>query len=174
MSLTIQQQQFADEYLKNGGNGRDAYKKAYPACKKDETADSAASRLLSNVKVSAYIEERRQNVAKKTEITVEKIVNHLAKEVFGPELGDVVEIDNGGSLQFKPGADLSGIDSISHTTGKIDSISVKRRDKSKSLDMLMKILKIGPYGQDAGDNSKVFETHGERILNFAEKLKGRE
>lgn len=173
MSLTIQQQQFADEYIKNGGNGRDAYKKAYPTCKSDRAADSGASRTLTNANVSAYLESQRAKVAKKAVITVEKIIDRLAEEAFTPGLNEVVEIRDG-QLHLKDGADLSGLDSISHTTGKVDSISVKKKDPTKHLDQLMKILKIGPYGQDAGDNSKVFESHGERILNFAEKLKGRE
>jgi len=46
---------FLDEYIKNGGNGQEAYKKAYPDIKNDETARVNASRLLTNATVKAEL-----------------------------------------------------------------------------------------------------------------------
>ena len=53
--LTDNQQIFCDEYLIDR-NATRAYKVAYPRVKRDETAKSAASRLLTYVNVSAYID----------------------------------------------------------------------------------------------------------------------
>lgn len=55
--LTEKQKLFADEYLIDL-NATRAYKVAYPRIKNDETAYSASSRMLRNVKVKSYIDER--------------------------------------------------------------------------------------------------------------------
>ncbi len=65
MVLTDKQKIFADEYLIDL-NATRAYKIAYPRVKKDEVAKAAASRLLTNVNVAAYVEERMQERQKRT------------------------------------------------------------------------------------------------------------
>ena len=57
--MTEKQKIFADEYLIDL-NATRAYKVAYPRVKNDEVAAAAATRLLRNVKVAAYISERMQ------------------------------------------------------------------------------------------------------------------
>ena len=52
--LTDNQQAFCDEYLIDR-NATRAYKAAYPRIKNDNTASTAGTRLLRNVRVSAYI-----------------------------------------------------------------------------------------------------------------------
>ena len=57
--MTEKQKIFADEYLIDL-NATRAYRVAYPSVKKDETAASAAARMLRNVKVAKYITERME------------------------------------------------------------------------------------------------------------------
>jgi len=59
--LTIKQQAFADFYIELG-NATQAYLKAYPNVKKETTAKTNASRLLTNANVSAYIDERMEEL----------------------------------------------------------------------------------------------------------------
>ena len=59
---------FCDEYLANGLNGTQAYLSIYKSVKKEKTAEAAASRLLSNVKVKAYIAEKQKENQKKIDI----------------------------------------------------------------------------------------------------------
>ncbi len=66
--MTEKQKIFADEYLIDL-NATRAYKAAYPGVKKDETAKSAGSRMLANVNVKKYIEERMKDRKERTEIT---------------------------------------------------------------------------------------------------------
>ena len=54
--LTASQKLFCEEYVKTG-NGLQSYKKSYTTCKKDETAKTNASRLLSYANVKKYIKE---------------------------------------------------------------------------------------------------------------------
>ena len=55
--MTEKQKRFCDEYLIDL-NGTRAYKAAYPKVKSDDTAAAAATRMLRNVKVHEYIEQR--------------------------------------------------------------------------------------------------------------------
>lgn len=63
--LTVKQQAFADFYIELGNAT-----KAYTNVKKDETAKLAGSRLLTNVNVKAYIDERMK------ELQIKKRVLH--------------------------------------------------------------------------------------------------
>lgn len=76
-AITEKQKRFADEWLIDL-NGTRAYKAAYPSVKKDETAKAAASRLLTNVNVKAYIQERQKEREKRTEITQDSVLHELA------------------------------------------------------------------------------------------------
>lgn len=61
--LTEQQQNFVLQYLINGNNAREAYKKSYD-CKnsKDTTIDSEASKLLKHPKVTLWLKQANCNV----------------------------------------------------------------------------------------------------------------
>lgn len=79
--MTDAQKRFCDEYLIDL-NATRAYKVAYPRCKKDETANSASSRMLRNVKVQEYISEKQKEIEKRTEVTQDSVINELAKIAF--------------------------------------------------------------------------------------------
>ena len=70
--LNAKQKIFCEEYAKHG-NGTLAYKTAYPTTKKDETAKTAASRLLTNVNVKKYIEKFSNIKTNKRIATLEEI-----------------------------------------------------------------------------------------------------
>jgi len=70
--LTPNQEKFVDYYLELG-QASPAYRKAYPSCKKDTTAEANGWRLLRNAKVKAYMEERvkifdEERIAKLNEV----------------------------------------------------------------------------------------------------------
>src|SRR3981189_3005712 len=69
---------FVHAYLTNGMVGRDAYKAAYPRCKKDEGADVNASRLLRDAKVSARIEELQERSGERVGITLDGLIEEAA------------------------------------------------------------------------------------------------
>lgn len=50
---------FALEYLANMGNGAAAYRASHPNCRSHNAAAAAASRLLRNVKVQAFLEREQ-------------------------------------------------------------------------------------------------------------------
>jgi phage terminase small subunit len=86
-------QQFIDEYLSNGMNGTQAYKKVYPSVQ-DNTARINANKLLTRTDVAEEVKKRQEVTANRLEITREYIVKEYleliesAKQVsedFGPD-----------------------------------------------------------------------------------------
>lgn len=75
--MTEKQRRFADEYLIDL-NATRAYRAAYPAVKRDETAATAGGRLLRNVEVSQYIRERMQERQQRTNISQDRVLADLA------------------------------------------------------------------------------------------------
>ena len=133
--MTEKQKIFADEYLIDL-NATRAYRVAYPSVKKDETAAAAAARMLRNVKVAAYIQERMQERQKRTEITQDRVLQELAAIAFA-KATDYAEIKNE-CVRIKYTAELdeqqvralAGIEE-----GKF-GIKVKLNDKEKALELL--------------------------------------
>lgn len=68
---------FVEEYLNNGLNGTQAYLAVYKSVKNKKTAEVNASKLLSNTKVKALLEELQNKTIKKLEITREDILKRL-------------------------------------------------------------------------------------------------
>lgn len=83
-SMTEKQKAFCDYYLELG-NATEAYKKAYPSCKKDGTARTNSSRLLTNVNISKYIEERLKKIEDKRIAKGEEVLQYLTKVMRGEE-----------------------------------------------------------------------------------------
>lgn len=133
--LTPKQKIFADEYLIDL-NATRAYKVAYPHVKDDDTAASAASRLLRNVKVAKYIKERMEERSKRTEITQDNVLKELATIAFA-KVTDFVTIENGVVIvkdtKDIPKDLLPAIASIKE--GK-NGIEVSFYNKDKSLELL--------------------------------------
>ena len=159
--MTDAQKRFCDEYLIDL-NGTRAYKTAYPNCKKDETANVNASRLLRNAKVSAYIEEQIKKRTERTEIKQDQVLQELANIAFsnGTDFAQIVKkqydktiYDKDGNeigtetveyncLELTPTEELteeqkSAISSIKQTTSGIE---IKTADKVKALELLGKHL----------------------------------
>ena len=73
MKLTLKQETFCKEYISNGGNATQAYKKAYDCSKmKDKTINENACRLLKDSKVGARLKELQQPFQEKFEYTMEQ------------------------------------------------------------------------------------------------------
>lgn len=79
--MTNAQKIFCDEYLIDL-NATRAYKVAYPNCKKDETAKSAGSRLLTNVNLQNYIADKMKEREQRTEVTQDMVIKELSAIAF--------------------------------------------------------------------------------------------
>lgn len=81
VKLTKNQQIFCDEYLIDR-NATRAYLVAYPNVKKESVAAACGSRLLTNAKIKAYLDSRLEEIAKKSEISIERVLQEYAKLAF--------------------------------------------------------------------------------------------
>ena len=133
--MTEKQKIFADEYLIDL-NATRAYKVACPSVKKDETAAQAGSRMLRNVKVAAYIQERMEERQKRTEITQDRVLEELAAIAFAKATdyaeikGECVRIKDTDTLDEQQIRAIAGI-----KEGKF-GIELKLNDKEKALELL--------------------------------------
>ena len=78
MSLTQKQEDFCQKYIELG-DGASAYRSAYPRSLnwKDNSVYVAASKLLTNTKVSLRVQELKEHHAKRHEITVDLLISEL-------------------------------------------------------------------------------------------------
>lgn len=73
MKLTLKQETFCKEYISNGGNATQAYKKAYDCKKmKETTINNNAYKLLQNNEITTRLEELKKPLQEKFEYTMEQ------------------------------------------------------------------------------------------------------
>ena len=84
--LSEQQERFCRAIVK-GLNQRDAYKEAGYKSGSDAATDANASRLISNDKIVARIAELRKPAVKRTEVTLEWLIQQ-AQEVLKAAMAD--------------------------------------------------------------------------------------
>lgn len=149
--MTNAQKRFCDEYLVDL-NATRAYKVAYPNCKKDETAKSAGSRLLTNVNLQNYISEKIKEREKRTEVTQDRVINELAKIAFmdirklyteNGQLKNIADIDGNTAGAISSLETLEEYDGYGDDREKIgDTKKVRLLDKTKALELLGRHLGI--------------------------------
>lgn len=102
--LTPKWKAFADEYLTDL-NGTRAYKAVYKNVKNDATAAAAASRLLKNVKVKAYIAERMKEIQNEKTADLEEVIRFFSSVMRG-EVKDQFDLDATISDRLSAGREL--------------------------------------------------------------------
>lgn len=140
MSLSLKQQKFADEYLIDLNATQAAIRAGYSP----KSAEQQGSRLLSNAKVRAYIDQRMAEHSRRTGINQERIIRELARlALVNP--ANVVDMLTG---EIKPTAtedDLNAVQSVKvKTIGYTDDgeplveREVRFHDKNRALELLGK------------------------------------
>jgi phage terminase small subunit len=117
--LTVKQENFCQEYIKNGGNATDAYRKSYNASKmKENSINVNASKLLSSTKVALRIKELQEKTSKKHEVTRDWIISEL-KNVIGKSSQEEVVRDKEGNPIGDYKYDSAGINKAIDTLNKM-------------------------------------------------------
>ena len=93
--MTPKQQKFCDEYLIDC-NARRAYKVVYTSIKNDNVADAAACRLLSNVKVKAYIDEQLEKINSEKIANASEVLQYLTSVMRGESSAEIVVVEGNG------------------------------------------------------------------------------
>lgn len=164
--MTTKQKVFADEYLVDL-NATRAYKIAYSSCKKEETAKSAGSRMLTNVNVAKYISERMEERQKRTEVTQDRVIEELAAIAFA-RATDYAEV-RGGNVNIKNTTDLNEeqVRAIAGIKEGANGVEIKLNDKEKALELLGRHLgmwndKLNLNVPAIGDSIKEMEEYFEQ------------
>lgn len=84
--LTVKQEKFCQEYVTNGGNASEAYRRSYDVGEcKPETIWVNASQLLADTKVSQRVAELQKDTNKKYEITRDYLTGKMMKVIEAGE-----------------------------------------------------------------------------------------
>ena len=142
--LTDKQQRFVDEYLVDLNATRAAIRTGYSA----NSAHVTGSRLLSDAKIMAAIEAGRAKLAKKLEITQERILNEMAKIGFS----DIRKLFNDtGALKRVEELDddavgcISSIEVVTKRVPGSDENEVEHTAKIKLWDKGSALLNMGKH-----------------------------
>lgn len=137
MSLTDKQQRFVDEYLIDLNATQAAIRAGYST----KTATEQGSRLLSNVKVRACIDEKMAELSRRTGVNQERIIRELARIAFVNPT-EVVNMNDATVLADASEDDTAAIASVKvkEVSGDFESIEreVRFADKIKALELLGK------------------------------------
>ena len=98
--MTEKQRRFCDEYLIDC-NATRAYKAAYPSVKNDEVAKAAASRMLTNVNVKAYISEQLEELHSKKIASAAEVAEYLTSVLRGESMSSEVVLEFAGASKSK-------------------------------------------------------------------------
>lgn len=141
-----------------------AYRLAYPNTKASaKTINENASRLMKNSKVLARIEELRAPVIEKLQISLETVINEIAKTAFS-NIGDFLEIGENGkatlTLDGITPEQLAAIKKVKTTeviNGDGDVVGYNNElelgDKLRALEMLGRHVGAFPNARDKRDTS---------------------
>lgn len=166
--MTEKQKIFADEYLIDL-NATRAYKAAYPAVKKDETATQAGSRMLRNVKVESYISERMKERQERTEVSQDMVVKELAAIAFS-KITDYVEIIDGNVvIKNTKGLTDEQIRAIAGIKEGKNGVEIKMNDKERALELLGRHL--GMWNDKLDIKSPVIDESIKEMEEYFEQQK---
>ncbi len=141
---------FAREYVKDLNGKRAAIAVGYSA----KTADAAASRLLSNVKVQTLVATLTKKHADKLDLSTEKVLSELSSTGFSNMLDYMKITEEGGayvdlsSLTLEQAAAIQEVTVDEYVEGKgkharkVKRTRLKLVDKIRSLDLLGRHLKL--------------------------------
>ena len=153
--------EFVEEYLSNGRNKTQAYIKVYPSITNRDSAHTLASRLFGKVEVSAYLQQREEEIRAKYRLTTDDVMRSLSQRLhFDPaklyredgSLKPVTELDEDARMalaglevvEMAGGAKIGGAEGVSHVP--MFHKKLKWHDKNVTSDQVMKHL--GMYAKD--------------------------
>lgn len=169
MALTDKKKRFCDEYLIDFNGTQAAIRAGYS----EKTANEQAARLLANVSIQEYLNEKKKKLAEKSDISLEKVLNEYAKiaftdiRLFYNEDGSLKNVHQ---LSDEAAATLAGVetDDLFEGYGEERKLigqtkKIKRWDKTKALDSICRVLGYNaPEKNEFSFNTEVTITIGDK------------
>lgn len=166
--MTEKQKSFVDEYLIDL-NATRAYKTVYKNVKSDDVAAAAGNRLLRNVKVEEYLNQRMKDRERRTEITQDKVLAEIAQIAFanGSDFAKVVEkplTRDDGSIILDPETEQP----IYYKTVEMELTDKLPDEKKKAISG----IKMGKNGIEVAtcDKVRALELLGRHLGMFKDKI----
>jgi len=149
--LTPKQEAFVRAYIETS-NASEAYRRAYPGSEKwkPEAVHVKASTMLANGKVQVRVDALRDAIAKRHEITIDKIVRELALIGFSNML-DYISVQEGDAfvdlskLTRDQAAAIGEVTSETYLEGKGDDAKTVKRTKFKLSDKRSALVDLGRH-----------------------------
>ena len=134
--LHEKQIRFCNEYLIDFNGTQAAIRAGYA----EKTAEQQACRLLRNVKVANFLDERKEEISKSSKVSIDKVVNELGYIAFS-NITDYIEVKED-SITLTNWTKLSkeqtaAIESVHQTK---DGYRIKLYNKPQALEMIGKHL----------------------------------
>ena len=165
--MTAKQMRFCDEYLIDLNATQAAIRAGYSA----KTACEQGARLLSNVKVQAYIQKRKMERVERTEITQDMVLRELALIAFSnaADYAAVIEKD---AMTEVDGQMIQLFDSEGNPVKYRTVEPVLTEDLTESQKRALSVIKRGRDGFEVKPYDKVraLELIGKHIGMFEEKV----
>lgn len=152
LKLTAKQEAFVAAYLSGGRNASESYRTAYD-CKRmsDQAIAVEASRLLQNPKIALRVERMVEAAAKRTEITVARVLEEYGKLGFA-NMRDYVVIQDDGSAYVdlskvtrEQAAAIQEIRIEEYTEGRGEDARPVKRTTFKLVDKRSALRDIGEH-----------------------------
>ena len=149
--LTARQEKFALAYVRTMC-GAEAYRESYDTkTKRENTIHCEASKLLAHSKVAQRVAGLQSEAAERNEITVDKIVQELAKIAFANMLDYIRITEDGGAavdlstLDHEQAAAISEVTSEIYMDGRGDDSERVKRTKFKLADKRAALVDLGKH-----------------------------
>lgn len=149
--LTIKQEAFCHAYIETG-NASEAYRRTYGCVNwKDKSVWEKASVLLANVKVQSRVNQLRDGIQKRHEVTVDRIVGELALLGFSNMLDYMQTQDDGtafvdlSKLTREQAAAISEVTVESYTDGNGENARDVKKVKFKLSDKRNALVDLGKH-----------------------------
>lgn len=142
-AVDARQALFVDEYIQNGGNGTRA---AIAAGYAEAGAHVQASRMLRNAKVAEALRARREQIARRYELTTDRVLAECGRVAFS-RLSDVYHQDgrlrNPMEMSDHALAAVAAIEVVEESGGDKEDVpryvkKVKLWDKNAAIERLMR------------------------------------
>ena len=149
--LTALQRKFVLNIVSKGMSQRQAYIKAGGRAKTKESQDSAATQLMSNIKVKAFHDSLMKEEVSTAIMTREEILENLS-EIARTSINDLVELDEDSNLKFKStnGIPQNNARSISEITINKDGLKMKLHSSPNAMKQI-----VAMEGWNAATETKI-------------------
>ena len=154
MKLTPKQKIFVNEYLVDL-NATRAYKKAYPSIKKESTARTNGSRLLTNANIKNYIDEQLKKIEDDRIADGAEVMKYLTSVMRNEVTEEVVVVEGEGD---------------GCSSARIVKKDIAAKDRNKAAELLGKRYRLFIDKVETDVNATVNST--KKLDSILEQLSG--